>query len=534
MSDVTRESFSEQVVGDNVEEGRIPSEDSGIEIGQRGVQEAPVQFKLYKRRFSGVISIVILSVVAGMNLPWFGPISNKTAETFDISLDKVNWLGNIVGITYIVYSPLVPILCSRFNIFICSLIAAIFLVLSAWIRFAGTAKSLSPDGAYALLLIGQAFSAVPQVTYQVLSPKFSETWFDIKSRTTATMLMAVAGPLGNAVGQIVSPLISDTRKGILILGIISSIASPLAFFVGSKPPTPPSFAGSQTSPTFAVTLRALFGLLPQTYEETNSIASLASPVSKSSSKIKHDGVVFQLEARNSSDRSLQRQTTPVQETHVDAYMTMRERIDFAIMFFTFGVLVAGANSFSILSNQLLQPYGYSEDTAGFMGAALLLSGLAAAFLTAPLLDRVFPNHLGLVARIISPIIALAWLSLIWAVRPDNTAALYVIFVVIGSCSLTILPVGLELGCEITRNSGASSAILWFSGNLFGIIFILVMSALRASENASPPLNMHHSLHFQGIFTVVGTAGILFFRGHQRRREKDVQTNSLGPIPRNQL
>lgn len=95
------------------------------------------------------------------------------------------------------------------------------------------------------------------------------------------------------------------------------------------------------------------------------------------------------------------------------------------------------------------------------GAALLLSGILAAIITSPLFDRVFTHHLALAARIFTPIIAAAWLSLIWAIRENNAGALYAIFVVIGTCSVSILPVGLELGVELTRNAGASSAALWW-------------------------------------------------------------------------
>lgn len=96
-----------------------------------------------------------------------------------------------------------------------------------------------------------------------------------------------------------------------------------------------------------------------------------------------------------------------------------------------------------------------------MGAALLLSGLVAAIATAPLFDRVFTHHLALTSKFLVPIIAGAWLSLIWAVKPHNTGALFAIMAIIGACSLTMLPIGLELGCEVTRNSDGSSALLWF-------------------------------------------------------------------------
>lgn len=115
-----------------------------------------------------------------------------------------------------------------------------------------------------------------------------------------------------------------------------------------------------------------------------------------------------------------------------------------------------------------------------MGACLLLSGIVAAIVTAPLFDRVFTHHLALTAKVLVPILAGAWLSLIWAgmmcrflnlllpfnnfflVKPHNTGGLFAIMAIIGICSIVILPVGLELGCELTRNANASSALLWFS------------------------------------------------------------------------
>lgn len=138
------------------------------------------------------------------------------------------------------------------------------------------------------------------------------------------------------------------------------------------------------------------------------------------------------------------------------------------------------DAFAVLSNQILEPYGYSEDTAGFMvspftlppsiidylistrvkGAALLLSGILAAFATSPIFDRILTHHLGVAAQVFTPFVAAGWLSLIWAVRENNVVALYALFIIIGVFSVAMLPVGLELGCELTRNADASSAILW--------------------------------------------------------------------------
>lgn len=48
------------------------------------------------------------------------------------------------------------------------------------------------------------------------------------------------------------------------------------------------------------------------------------------------------------------------------------------------------------------------------------------------------------------------------VKPHNTGGLFVIMAIIGICGISVLPVSLELGCELTRNADGSSAILWFA------------------------------------------------------------------------
>ena len=139
---------------------------------------------------------------------------------------------------------------------------------------------------------------------------------------------------------------------------------------------------------------------------------------------------------------------------------------------------------------LQEPFGYTSTTAGLMGAALLLVGLVSTIITAPIFDRVLTHQLALTCKCLCPLIGGAWLSLIWAgalpvsswsmicyqlsctVNRHNTGALFAIMAVIGACSLTLLPVALELAVELTRNANASTAMLWASSNLFSIILVL--------------------------------------------------------------
>ncbi|KAJ7703249.1 major facilitator superfamily domain-containing protein [Mycena rosella] len=435
------------------------------------VHSSTGDYKLYKRRFIGLTGLIILNIVSGMTWPWFGPISNNmVAEFKDITLDEVNWLGNLMACIYLPVALSVPEINRRYGIRRCCDIGAVALLLSAWIRYAGTVHSLSGRGSYALLFIGQFFAAIAQPIFQVIGPKFSETWFDLGGRTTATMIVAIANPIGGALGQLLSPIVGDTRQSILILGIMSTVAAPFVFMINAAPPTPPTYSASKKTP----------------------------------------GLLSLLRVMANKDRT------------TDPSMTVRERIDFAIVLFVFGVLSSATNVFAILTAQILHPVGYSSDTAGFMGAALLLSGIVSAIVTAPIFDRVFTTHLAITTKILVPILGGAWLSLIWAVKPHNTGGLYAICALIGVASITMLPVALELACEITRNADGSSALMWFACNLFAVIFILVEGALRAGPDANPPLNMRRALIFNGTFVMTASAFVFFLHGKQTRKQMDVQ------------
>ena len=69
-----------------------------------------------------------------------------------------------------------------------------------------------------------------------------------------------------------------------------------------------------------------------------------------------------------------------------------------------------------------EPYGYSDDTAGLMGAVLLLVGLVAAAVSSPLLDRVFTHHLALSAKVALPIMAACWIALIFESTPASRSS----------------------------------------------------------------------------------------------------------------
>ncbi|KAG8813688.1 hypothetical protein FRC18_002346 [Serendipita sp. 400] len=324
-------------------------------------------YQLYKRRWVGVVALVLLNIIKGCNWVWFGSIANSITKEFHFTLGQVNMLGNIPHISYLLFSWCVPILVRRWGLRWSSVFGASVLFFAAWIRYAGTIKSLSTNGSYALIIIAQLLVGVTAPCFQVVGPRYAEVWFDLKGRATTTMIVAISDPLGTALGQIIAPFIINRRLGILILALITTVALPLSFAVLPKPPKPPTYSGSLISP---------------------------------------------------------------------------------------------------------------------------------------------------------PI----WQTLL---KPDNLGGIYAVLVLIASISFILLPVGLELGVEITRNAETSTAVLWSGGNIISFLWVLVMDALRAPQTANPPLNMRKALIFNASFICATACLVIFFTGNQTRRKKDEEMAKRG-------
>lgn len=187
----------------------------------------------------------------------------------------------------------------------------------------------------------------------------SETWFDLKNRTTMTMLCAVSNPLGGAVASLVGPATSISEL-LLAVAIASTAVGLFSSFLPPRPPTAPSpSADSRVELSFFA-----------------SIARLR-------------------------------------------LLKTRDRIDFAVLAFVFTIVVAFFDAFLTLTNIIFEPEGYSSDQAGYIGAAVIGAGLVGAIVTAPILDRPLRHHFATTAKVILPIMcAFPFANLDWSLMID--------------------------------------------------------------------------------------------------------------------
>ena len=70
------------------------------------------------------------------------------------------------------------------------------------------------------------------------------------------------------------------------------------------------------------------------------------------------------------------------------------------------------------------------------------------------------------------------LTVISSVKPHNTGGLFAIMTILGVTSITLLPIGLELSADLTKNADGSSAILWFTYVLFSVTTFAALTKMQ--------------------------------------------------------
>lgn len=180
-------------------------------------------------------------------------------------------------------------------------------------------------------------------------------------------------------------------------------------------------------------------------------------------------------------------------------------LEFWLVFLPFIVYVGFFNSISSLLNQIMLPYGYSDDQAGIAGAVLIVVGLVSSAITSPILDRT--KKFVLTTKICVPVIAISYLVFIWMPQTHDSGGLagpYVVLAILGAASFTLVPVAVEFLVEVTHpvSPEVTSTLAWSGGQLLGGIFIIVSDALRAGADGDPPSNMKKSLIFSAVVALV--------------------------------
>ncbi|KAF9977653.1 hypothetical protein BGZ73_005369 [Actinomortierella ambigua] len=413
----------------------MPSTDSST---IQGMPEA-VQYHVYKRRFVGLFAIVLLNLATGMVWLTYSSVTDAAKGFLYCDNTIITVTSILYFVAYLFVGPVSGGMFEKYGLKKSLLFGALIQVIGALVRYLAKfieASEGNNSGRLAMTFVGQLIAAAAQPFFLNAPPKFAAMWFSESGRTTATMIGSVANGLAAAIAQLVIPVITTSKDtmgdSLLVALIVAVVAAIPVFFMHERPPTPPSPSAAEA--------------LQETVEE---------PFTK----------------------SLKRVYTNKQ---------------FLLLLALFGTFVGFFNAFSSLITQFSEPFGYSNDEAGYFGAAMVVAGLVGAGIAGPIVDK-YKNYKALLKGGV-PVVAALYVVFYFVMRKDFFIPIIIVSALLGMVSFSLLPTILELGVESTYpvTPSSSTSLLWCSGQLFAVVFLLVLDALRDNERAvndgvNPPL-----------------------------------------------
>ncbi|XXG95919.1 hypothetical protein Hte_002195 [Hypoxylon texense] len=232
-------------------------EAASIENGDRGT----VVYKVYKRRWFGLVQLTLLNIIVSWDWLTFSPVSQNAAIYYSTTESAINWYSTAFLFSFVVIMPIV-IYALHWGPKPSIMAAAVLILAGNWIRYAG---SHSRDGGlYGVVMFGQILTGLAQPFVLSAPTRYSDMWFTNRGRVAATALASLANPFGAALGQLIVPFMvtgpADISNAVLYVAIISSVAALPSFFIPASPPTPPGPSGSTPKMSLRSSLRLLKSL----------------------------------------------------------------------------------------------------------------------------------------------------------------------------------------------------------------------------------------------------------------------------------
>ena len=397
-----------------------------------------LEYRVYKRRFIGLAQLVLLNVIVSWDWLTFAAVSGTSASFFDVSEGAINWLSTAFFFAFIPMVPPVIWTLNRSGPKTSILVSSVLVLIGNWIRYAGTRASPPRFG---VVVFGQILIGFSQPFVLAAPTRFSNVWFSDSGRVSATAIATLANPLGGALGQLIGPFWATDESSIPSLVLYTAILSTVATLPAPFIPRKPPTPPSAIAAAEKLDIRQALYELP----------------------------------RNRS---------------------------FWLIFFPFAVYVGFFNAISSLLNQILSPYGFSEDDAGITGALLIVVGLVASAIVSPIVDRK-KKHLHVI-KVAVPIISLSYLVFIFMPGSRSIAGPYVVAAILGASSFSLLPATLEYLVLVTHpvSPEITSTICWASGQLLGAIFVIIMNELKGGWEGEPLATMKSGLIFQAVVALI--------------------------------
>ncbi|XP_054277209.1 uncharacterized MFS-type transporter C09D4.1-like isoform X2 [Macrosteles quadrilineatus] len=427
--------------------------------------------RVYTRRWFILALFVVYSMSNAMQWIEYSIIANVVQKYYDVPSSYVNWTSMIYMITYIPFVFPASWLIDKLGIRVAVTLGALGTCAGAWIKV----FSVAPDR-FLVTFLGQTVVAISQIFVLSMPAPLAATWFGPDEVSSACSIGVFGNQLGVALGFVIPPMIVKNSEDLDVIGsglsllfygvaILTSVLLVLIlFFFQSSPKLPPS-------PAQAVQRSAA------------SIPFLTS--------IKH----------------------------------LVTNTGYMLLLVSYGINVGVFYAISTLLNQIVLAYfpGKEEDV-GRIGLMIVVAGMLGSVCCGVVLDK---TH-----KFKETTLAVYFFSLVGMVIYTFTlncgyiAVVYVTAAVLGFFMTGYLPVGFELGAELTypEPEGTSAGLLNAGAQVFGILFTI---------GSSYVLELIGDLWANAVLCcclVIGTGLTALIRSDLRRQAAHAKNTQQPPTP----
>ncbi|XP_050309851.1 uncharacterized MFS-type transporter C09D4.1 isoform X2 [Anthonomus grandis grandis] len=456
--------LAESIHGTNINYNTMGSSVQDLEskCGSMGTLPDIEKPTVYKIRWLILVIFVLFSASNAMQWIQYSIISNVIQQYYGVSTQWVNWTSLIYMTLYIPFIFPGSFLLEKLGLRLAITIGILGTCLGAWIKVA----SVSPDR-WLVSFAGQTVVALSQVFVLSVPARLAAVWFGPDQVSSACSIGVFGNQIGIALGFVIPPMIvtggdpDEITKQLYILfigvAVLTSIILVLVLiFFKNGPPTPPSYSAQQ-----------------EEKDEVSFMQSLKNLIKNRS---------------------------------------------FMLLLVAYGINVGVFYAISTLLSEIISKYyvGHDQD-AGRIGLVITVAGMVGSVCCGYVLDR-FRKFKE--TTIVVYAFSLAGMLIFTFTLDKGLYVVYVVSGLLGFFMTGLLPVGFELGSELTypEPEGTQAGLLNAASQVFGISFTNIYSELFHNVNSTwANLSMCIALGI-GLF-------LLTFTSSHLRRQAALTANS---------
>ena len=183
----------------------------------------------------------------------------------------------------------------------------------------------------------------------------------------------------------------------------------------------------------------------------------------------------------------------------------------------FGVLLGVMNTLGTIIGIICAQYDFTDSQASLFGAVFIVGGILGSGVAGTIVE--LKKNYKVVTCVLSASTAVTPIGLLFAMKNQNVVWTTTWSLIVGSASISIIPVGIDFGVELTHPvaESISSGLLLSTGQLVGIVLTIVSSLLITYKGDAGVI-----WGWVIIITCAGAASLLslFIKQDLRRRDME--------------